>query len=267
MKKFYNRDCIEVLRELPDNSVQLFLEDMPYNTTQNNYEYEVNLIEYWRERKRVMKPNAVFALWGVNPFSASLITSNPKWFKYDYSWIKSHKTNFLNCKKMPLREKEDILIFYDKQPIYNPQLSPKDPRNKRPIPKNYRNSETLYCNFKEGNHRTIPEDMDYPSQAIYCPNPSKTDTWHPSQKPQRVLRFLIRTYTNPGDLVFDGFAGSGTTGLACISEDRNFIICEHMKEHFDKSEPKIKHALSEPTLFSLAEPQKRAKPIQTQIEL
>lgn len=219
----YNRNCIEVLRTLPDNCVSLFNEDMPYNVTNNSFEYDVLLEEYWKERLRVAKKNAVFVLSGVQPFTADLVKSNRKMFKYEIIWKKTKATNHLNAKKQPLRAHENLVVFYKGQCIYNPQKT----KGHKPV-----NSYTKHTS-DGSNYGATKTGISgggsterYPTTVWEIKSDTQKSSIHPNQKPLELYEKIILTFTNPGDLVFDGYAGSGTTAVAAQKTKRDFITCE-----------------------------------------
>jgi len=249
MNEIHFKDNIEILRGLPDKSIDLILEDMPYNTTNLHFEYAVDFVEYWKERTRVIKDNGAIVLFGVQPFFTDLIQSNRKLFRYEIIWQKTQKTNFPNAKKMPLRGHENIGVFYKKLPTYNPQkyYSPTSYRHTRKkTPKQGLEYEGYSGGFSDKYQYTNDNGMVYPDSIIKFSNwngalfgNADNATIHPTQKPLDLFRWIIRTYTNEGDTVFDGYVGSGTTALACIEEKRQFIVCEWNEEYYIKAKKRI----------------------------
>ena len=247
LNKNYFADCREVLKTIPDKSINLFLEDMPYNTTQCDWEYEVDLEEYWRLRLPKLADKGLFVLTANQPFTTDLIMSNRKMFKYEIVWLKSQATNFLNSKKQPLRRNENIIVFYPKQCKYFPIITKKNPKNIRSVSlKN--NSSQCYGEYKSGDYRSIPLDMSYPDNIIYAEN--QQENIHPTGKPIELFSYLIKTYTNENDIVFDGYSGSGTTAIACIRNNRKYIICENKKEYFDLQTKRIQEEIDKTSLFN-----------------
>lgn len=242
----YNEDCRETLKRIPGGSIDLLLQDTPFGCTQNDWDIKPIFSEMWQEWERIAKPNAAFVFFGTQPFSSELILSRAGLFKYETIWQKSHATGFLNAQKIPLRIHENILVFYREQPTYNPQIFDKPKHNIRPITTKPRLSNN-YGHFKEGNTRTIPVDKSYPDSVLYFENESKTEAWHPTQKPVDLIRYLILTYTNKDDNVFDGYAGSATTAEACHIEGRNFIGSELNSEYYKQAMQRIQ--LLQPQLF------------------
>lgn len=246
--QLFAEDCLETLRRLPDGSIDLLLQDTPFGCTQNEWDIKPNFEIMWEEWERVTKVNAAMIFFGTQPFASELILSRSKYFRYDLIWRKSHATGFLNAQKQPLRVHEHILVFYKEQPNYNPVIIDKPKQNIRPITIKPRLSDN-YGKFKEGNTRTIPIDKSYPDSVWYFDNESKTETEHPTQKPLELIRYLLQTYSNENDTIFDGYSGSGTTAAACLKEKRNFIGSEMNKEYFDRSVKRLEELVKQPELF------------------
>lgn len=248
VNEIYNDDSFKLIERVPAKTVDLILEDMPYNTTQNNYEYEVDLELYWKTRLRILKPTGVIVLTAVQPLVSKLVISNYTMFKYDQIWEKTQPTGFLNAKKMPLRYYETILVFYDKGIVYNPILRDKPKFNIRPrhSGKEFANNGN-YGEFKHGDFREIEIDKSYPSNILKFENPQSRI--HPNEKPVGLFEYLIRTYTNEGDLVFDGFGGSGTTAIAAHKSKRNFIVFEKDKDFFDRAKSRLYNERAQLTML------------------
>jgi len=246
--QLYAEDCLDTLRRISTGSVDLLLQDTPFGCTQNQWDIKPNFEIMWQEWERVTKENAAMIFFGTQPFASELIVSRSKYFRYDLIWRKSHATGFLNAQKQPLRVHEHILVFYKEQPNYNPIIIDKPKQNIRPITLKPRLSNN-YGKFKEGNTRTIPIDKSYPDSVWYFDNESKTETEHPTQKPLELIRYLIQTYSNENDIVFDGYSGSGTTAAACLKENRQFIGSELSKEYFEMSVKRLDEIIRQPELF------------------
>lgn len=216
-------DCLQILQELPHSSVDMILCDLPYGTTQNKWDSVIHLDELWMQYERVIKPTGAIVLNSQGLFTAKLILSNERLFKYKISWVKSKPTNFLNAKKQPLRRHEDICIFYKKQPFYNPQMSEGTPYTKGVRKDQFTGS---YGEFKP----VLVENNDgkrYPTDVVYFKTAESEGTvWHPTQKPVELGRYLVRTFSEPGDVVLDNCCGSGSYLVAAVLEDRNFIGIE-----------------------------------------
>ena len=215
-------DCLEVMKKMPDGCIDMILCDLPYGTTQNKWDSVIPLEELWRQYKRVLKPNGVVVLTSLGLFTAQLMLSQPKMYKYRWIWQKSKATNFLNAKKQPLRKFEDVCVFYSKQPTYNPQMIEGEPYDKGVRKKQLSGS---YGDFQPAHVRS--DGLRYPTDVIYFKTAeSEGDVWHPTQKPIELGRYLVRTYTNPGDIVLDNTCGSGSFLVSALLEGRNFIGIE-----------------------------------------
>ena len=220
----YEGDCLAVLPTLPANSVDLVLCDLPYGTTRNKWDSVIDLPSLWREYRRVLKPRGAVALTSQGLFTARLILSNEPWFRYKIVWVKSKPTNFLNVRVQPLRKHEDICLFYGAHPTYHPQMTRGLPYDKG-IRKDQ--SSGSYGDFQPARVRSSGDR--YPSDVVYFKTaeslPERT-VWHPTQKPVALARYLIRTYSNPGDLVLDNAFGSGSFLVAAHLEARRFCGIE-----------------------------------------
>ena len=176
--------------------------------------------------------------------------SNPKWFKFDFVWDKVRKSNFLNCKKMPMRQHEQVLVFYDKPPTYNPQMVRCEPNQRNHSRGHGKHQPTNNCYGKFSGAETIISDFKYPGTIVKFPKGHSKEDWlHGTAKPVNLLRWLIRTYSNEGDLVLDNFAGSGSTLIAAIEEKRDWIGMELSDKYFEICQKRISDRLREPTLF------------------
>jgi DNA modification methylase len=226
-------DCLDVMPTLPDKSIDMILCDLPYGTTQNKWDSVIDLSKLWKEYTRIIKDNGVIALTSQGLFTAKLILSNEDWFKYKIVWIKSKSTNFLNAKKQPLRKHEDICVFYKQQPIYNPQMANGEAYDKGIRKDQYTGS---YGDFKprhvKSNGNRYPNDVvcfeeqDIEDYVYFKTAESEGTVYHPTQKPVELGRYLIRTYTNPGDVVLDNACGSGSFLLSALLEGREYIGIE-----------------------------------------
>lgn len=241
--KIHNVDNAEILKQLPDKSVDLILEDMPYGNTNLKWDYDVDLQSYWIERLRVIKDNGAIILTGQQPFSANLIMSNPKMFRYELIWKKTQPLGFLDAKKKPLRAHENILIFYKHLPVYNPQKTKKEGVPIGRVRKMRSDRADHYHKMRTGQY--VEDGTRHPLSVIEISNwngggfVKGKKAIHPTQKPVELFSWLIRTYTNEGNLVFDGFSGSGTTAIACKQENRNFICCEIDHKYFIDSQRRL----------------------------
>ena len=221
----FENDCLDVMAYLPDNSVDMVLCDLPYGTTQNKWDSVIDLNKLWDRYTRIVKKNGAIVLTSQGIFTAKLIISNEKWFKYKIVWEKSKPTNFLNAKKQPLRKHEDICVFYQSQPTYNPQMTFGKPYSKGVRKKQHTGSygefDPVLVESKDG--------LRYPTDVVYFKTPESEPegtVWHPTQKPVELGRYLIRTYSNPGDVILDNASGSGSFLVSALLEQRNFIGIE-----------------------------------------
>lgn len=226
LEEYLNRviegNCLEIMQQLPDNSIDMVLCDLPYGTTQNKWDSVIPLDKLWKEYKRIVKPNGAIVLTSQGIFTANLIVSNPKMFKYKWVWEKSKSTNFLNAKKQPLRKHEDVCVFYQKQPVYHPQMVEGEPYNKG------MRKDQLSGSYGDFHSVHVQSDgMRYPTDILYFKtSESEGEVIHPTQKPISLGRYFVKTYTNPGDVVLDNTSGSGSFLVAALLEGRNFIGIE-----------------------------------------
>lgn len=228
-------DCLDVMERMGDSSVDLILCDLPYGTTQNKWDSVIDLDRLWKQYRRIIKPSGAIVLTAQGLFTARLILSNEDWFKYKIVWEKSKPTNFLNAKKQPLRKHEDICVFYNKPPTYNPQMSSGSTYDKG-VRKNQLSGS--YGDFQPSHVKSSGER--YPTDIVYFKTaesePERT-VWHPTQKPVGLGRYLIRTFSNPGDIVLDNACGSGSFVVAAHLENRRYIGIERNEEvHLFKQE-------------------------------
>lgn len=231
----FEGDCLEILKGIPDRSVNLILCDLPYGTTQNRWDSVIDLNQLWNHYKRLIKPKGAIILSAQGVFTAKLILSNEDWFKYKIVWEKSKSTNFLNAKKQPLRKHEDICVFYNKPPTYNPQMSEGLPYDKGTRKNQLSGS---YGDFSPVHVKSAGKR--YPSDIVYfktAESESERTVWHPTQKPVGLGRYLVKTFSNEGDVVLDNAFGSGSFLVAAAMENRKFIGIEKNEEvHLFKDE-------------------------------
>lgn len=222
MNKLFEGDCLEYMDEIPSESVDMILCDLPYGMTQNEWDCYIPLDELWKQYKRVIKPNGAIVLTSNGVFTAKLILSQPKIYKYKWVWEKSKPTNFLNAKKQPLRKHEDVCVFYKKQPTYHPQMTQGDPYDKGT------RKDQLCGNYGDFEPVHVASTGErYPTDIIYVKTAEcEGAVLHPTQKPIELGRYMIRTYTNPGEVILDNTFGSGSFLVAALMEGRNFIGIE-----------------------------------------
>jgi len=226
LNAIHQADCLDVLPQVPDSSVDLVLCDLPYGTTQNKWDSVIPLHPLWEQYWRVLKPTGAVVLMAQGVFTAKLILSMDRFFKYKVVWHKSKPTNFLNAKKQPLRKHEDICIFYRRQPTYHPQMGEGEAYNKG-VRKNQLTGS--YGDFRPVEVKS--SGGRYPTDIVYFKTSESEGTvWHPTQKPVALGRYLIRTYSDPGDVVLDNAAGSGSFLVSAVLEGRNFIGIERNRD-------------------------------------
>ena len=233
--KLFKGDCLELLKQIEDESIDLVLADLPYGMTANHWDSVIPMDQLWDHYTRILKVGGVVALFGHEPFSSNLRLSNPKWYRYDWYWIKNRGSGFLNAKRMPLKAVETISIFYPKLPLYNPQMIAGKPYRT----KNHSISNNWGASYKIG-WITDNKGSRYPVNAIHFNKIAKTI--HPTQKPVDLLEYLIKTYTNEGMTVLDNTMGSGSTGVACVNTNRNFIGMELDADYFKIAKERIQKA-------------------------
>lgn len=231
-------NCLELMKEIPSHSIDMILCDLPYGTTACKWDIIIPFEPLWEEYKRIIKNNGAIALFGKQPFTSFLIQSNLPWWRYELIWEKEKGTDFGNANRKPLNAHESIQIFYNKQPTYNKQMLPGQPYTK----KNYRNNDEEDLNFKSDNsgvwvnkgERTPITVLKFARDNIH-----KGTNLHPTQKPVKLLEWLIKSYTNENELVLDNCMVSGSTGVACINTNRNFIGYELEPNYFEIAQNRI----------------------------
>jgi len=253
MFTLHNGDCLTVLPSIPSGSIDAIITDLPYGTTACAWDSIIPFAPMWEQVKRVLKPNGVFVTTASQPFTSALIMSNPSWFKYEWIWKKTRFTGNLNAKIMPLKAHENILVFSNRTAVYYPiktnapdYLIDKRKNINPSIVKDggAYNGSKGFVNIREKDGGTR-----YPTTVLEYKNPNN-EGFHPTQKPVDLYRYLIRTYTNPNETVLDITMGSGTTGVACVQEGREFIGIEKELSYFSIAESRLKEAVLQPSLFT-----------------
>jgi site-specific DNA-methyltransferase (adenine-specific) len=237
-----NADCLDAMRDIPDGSVDMVLTDPPYGTTACKWDSVIPFEPMWEHLKRITKPNGAIVLTASQPFTSALVMSNVKMFKYDWVWNKARPTGVLNAKIQPLRNKEDILVFYSKQPTYNPQglLQVNKVVGTGATKANRAGNATgLITQTETGKY--LQKNGNYPRQVLAFKN--AISTLHPTQKPVALMEYLIKTYTNAGETVLDFTMGSGSTGVACKNLGRSFIGIEMDADYFAAASKRINGSL------------------------
>jgi len=241
MNQLFQGDCIEIMSTLPEGCVDMVFCDLPYGTTQNEWDCLIPFDQLWEQYHRVVKENGAIVLTAQPPFDKVLACSNLKYFKYEWIWEKNKATGHLNAKKMPMKAHENVLVFYRKLPTYNPQMThghkPMNavlPKDQLPPPdrkRNYNHVEKRLGN-PGGSTTRYPRDvLQFP--VINNDDPLK---FHPTQKPVPLIEYFIKTYSNEGDVILDNCMGSGSTIIACKNTNRQYIGIENDPEYFEKAQ-------------------------------
>jgi len=226
MNKTYFGDCLEVMKLIPDKSIDMILCDLPYGTTRCRWDSVIDLKELWGAYKRIVKNNGAIVLTAQTPFDKVLGASNLEMLKYEWIWEKTQATGHLNAKKMPLKAHENILVFYKDLPTYNPQKTTgHKPINSYTKYVKTQNNTELYGEMKQEISGGGETDR-YPRSVLLYSSDKQKVCLHPTQKPLALMEYLIATYSNEGETILDNCAGSGTTGLAAKNLNRNYIMIE-----------------------------------------
>lgn len=234
-------DCVELMQHIADQSVDMILCDLPYGVTaRNKWDAVIPFDKLWEQYCRIIKENGAILLFGQGMFTAQLMMSNPKMWKYNLIWQKTQPTGFLNANKMPLRNHEDIAVFYRKQPTYHAQKTTGHER-KVSTAQHKRNSKVT---TDYGTHKLSSYDSTerFPLSVVRFPKDTQKSSMHPTQKPVALLEYLIRTYTDENDVVLDNCMGSGSTGVACINTNRRFIGIELDSNYYEIAQKRISDA-------------------------
>ena len=235
--KLFKGNCLEIMKDISDKSIDMILCDLPYGTTRNKWDSIIPLDKLWEQYNRIIKDNGAITLFAQTPFDKVLGVSNLKMLKYEWIWEKEQGTGFLNAKKMPLKNHENILIFYKKPPIYNPQMKKGKPYTLE------RNTFTVNYGKQVDMVRTENTGERYPLTILKFKRDK--EKLHPTQKPVALLEYLIKTYTNEGELVLDNCMGSGSTGVACLNTNRKFIGIELDENYYNIAFNRINNDLRE----------------------
>ena len=237
--EIYKGDCLEMMKSIPDKSIDMILCDLPYGTTRNKWDVVIDLDSLWSQYERIIKDNGAIVLFAQTPFDKVLGSSNLKLLKYEWIWEKNKATGFLNSKKMPLKAHENILVFYKKLPTYNPQGLIK--KEAPTINKGNRGRMSEVSNYGVANKDAIQEYENYPRDLLKFGVVMRPI--HPTQKPLSLLMYLVRTYTNENQVILDNCMGSGSTGVACVNTNRKFIGIELDDKYFEISKSRLNEAV------------------------
>ena len=243
LNRVYNEDCLEGMKRIPDGSVDMILCDLPYGLTASKWDTVIPNELLWEQYERVIKDNGAIVLFGNEPFSSHLRMSNLKNYRYDWKWDKVRGSNFATVNRRPFNSFEDIMVFYKKQPTYNPQFWQGKPYEQK---QGYV-GEGKQTGLSRKEVVTKSDGRRYPLSIIRF---SKENGLHPTQKPVALFEYLIKTYTNEGETVLDNCMGSGTTAIACMNTERNFIGFELDETYYNKSLERIKNHTSQTDIFN-----------------
>ena len=237
MYKLLQGDCLKLMKNIPDKSVDMVLCDLPFGTTMNKWDSVIDFDELWTAYKRIIKNNGAIVLFGQGLFTAELACSNKEMFRYRLVWEKTKAGGFLNARRMPLQAHEDISVFYKKLPAYNPQMETGKPYVKRAVTNG---DGGCYGKFDRVGQTNINNGTRFPRSVLRFSNDNHNSI-HKTQKPVQLLEYLIRTYTNEGETVLDNCMGSGSTGVACVNTNRDFIGIELDKNYFEIAKERIEN--------------------------
>ena len=247
LDRIYNDDCLEGMKAIPSGSIDAVICDLPYGTTSNKWDSIIPLDQLWEAYDRVCKPNAAIVLTASQPFTSMLVMSNVKNFRHEWIWIKNRGSNFANTVREPFKEHEEVVVFSKGHWTYNKQMQPRTGGGTDRVRYgfNHVTQSTNYRTFTRPQNESAPE-LRVPSSW----QKFNTETGlHPTQKPVELFRYLVRTYTNPNDVILDNCMGSGTTAIAAMQEGRHFVGFELNKEYYDKACKRIQAEQSQLKLF------------------
>jgi site-specific DNA-methyltransferase (adenine-specific) len=226
-------DCLEVMKDIPDKSIDMILCDLPYGTTACKWDTIIPFEPLWEQYKRIIKDNGAIVLTSAQPFTSALVMSNPDMYKHHWIWIKEKGTGFQVAKYRPMMKTEDIIMFSKKSAKYNPQMVTRE----KPLKYRYPTVQSKSNPIASYTNKEVISTHKFPENTLIF----KTERGsHPTQKPVALFEYLIKTYTNEGDLVLDNCAGSGTTGVACKNLNRNYILIEKEPEYIKIIEERLK---------------------------
>lgn len=233
--KLLQGDCLGLMKDIPDKSIDMILCDLPFGTTQNEWDKAIPFEPLWGGYNRIIKDNGAIVLFGQGLFTAELACSNKEMFRYRLVWEKTKAGGFLNARRMPLQAHEDISVFYKKLPTYNPQMEAGKPYVKRAVTNG---DGGCYGKFDRVGQTNINNGTRFPRSVLRFSNDNHNSI-HKTQKPINLLEYLIKTYTNEGDIVLDNCMGSGSTGIACLNTNRDFVGMELNEEYFSVAKTRI----------------------------
>ena len=244
--KLIKGDCLEVMKSIPDKSIDMILCDLPYGKTHNKWDSIISLDKLWEQYKRIIKDNGAILLFGQGTFYVDLVNSNRKLFRYDLVWDKQLTSGFLNAKRMPLRQHEQIAVFYKKLPTYNPQFTQGKPLHSKGISyKNKEHTNQNYGEFHVTDDSRAGSTEKYPTSILSFSKPHPSIAKHRTEKPVELLEYLIKTYTDGGETVLDNSMGSGSCGVACVNTKRHFIGIELDEGYVNIAKKRIEEAVDD----------------------
>ena len=238
--KIYNGDCLEIMKDIDDESINLILCDLPYGTTKCSWDIIIPFDKLWEQYKRIIKFNGAIVLFASQPFTSQLILSNINWFKYCWYWEKERLTNITQVKKRAGKTIEELCVFYNKQPTYNPQMTIYTGKPRKNKIKNGTLGALVDSN-KMKNYEYQDNGLRYPTQLLKFNRDVLKSNLHQTQKPVALLENMINTYTNIGDIVLDNTMGSGSTGIACINTNREFVGIELDENYFNIAKNRLEN--------------------------
>lgn len=230
-------DCLKLMDLIPSESIPVILCDLPYGTTRNKWDSIIPLAELWQHYKRIIKPNGVILLTAQTPFDKVLGASNLPMLKYEWIWEKTTATGHLNAKKMPMKAHENVLVFYKKPPVYNPQKT--DGHERKVSTAKHKRNSAKTTNYGDHGLTSYDSTERYPRSVQVFPTDKQKSAIHPTQKPLALFEYFILTYSNEGDVILDNCAGSFTTAEACLNTNRKYLCIEKEQEYYDKGTARI----------------------------
>lgn len=243
LNEVYQGDCLEIMDAIGDKTIDMILCDLPFGTTNCKWDTPINLQELWKQYERIIKDDGAIVLFGQSPFDKVLGASNLQLLRYEWIWEKTAATGHLNAKKMPLKAHENILVFYKKLPVYNPQKT----QGHKPV-----NSYTKYLDVQNKSeiYNNVSKEISgggntdrYPRSVLQFASDKQKLNLHPTQKPLALCEYLIKTYSNEGNIILDNCAGSGTTLLAAQNLNRNFIGIEKEEQYVEVARKRLSEAI------------------------
>lgn len=248
LDRIYKGDCLELMRHIPSGSVDAVICDLPYGTTRNKWDSVIPFEPLWEQYLRVTKHNAAIVLFCQGMFTSRLMASQERLWRYNLVWDKCNTTGFLNANRMPLRQHEDIAVFYRALPTYNPQMVKSEPHRRKHGTGGLHHTNNCYDDYTP--LPMVIADEKFPTSILkFQKNIVHHGRLHPTRKPVDLLRYLVRTYSNEGDTILDNCIGSGTTAIACIREHRHFIGFELDEKYFATATKRVEEERRNPRFF------------------